>query len=181
MKRIQLIGIGLCLIAMPLVAQDTTRPLPPGQGPRPGMGMGMHGPHGAGGMMGMMQGMMGPMMRVMAYEPGHLLAWKDSLRLTSDQVTRLTAIRDAAKAAHDAAAGSAMTHMNAVSQAFQAAAPDTNALRVHFNEAHAAMGKAHAVMLSAAARAKAVLTDAQRQRVDVWANQMQQQMQQRMM
>lgn len=175
MKRIQLIGIGLSLIALPLAAQDTTRPRPPGPGRA---GMGMHGPHGADGMTGMMHEMMGPMMRAMAYEPGHLLAWKDSLRLTNDQVTRLTAIRDAAKAAHDAAAGGAKTHMNAVSQAFQAAAPDTNALRAHFNEAHAAMGKAHGAMLSAAARAKAVLTDAQRQRVDVWANEMQQHMQQ---
>jgi len=180
MKRIQLIGIGLSLIALPLAAQDTTRPRPPGPGPRAGMGM--HGPHGGGAMMGMMHDMMGPMMRVMAYEPGHLLAWKDSLRLTNDQVTRLTAIHDAAKAAHDAAAGGAKTHMNAVSQAFQAAAPDTNALRAHFNEAHAAMGKAHGVMLSAAAQAKAVLTDAQRQQVNVWADAMQQRMlQQRMM
>jgi hypothetical protein len=64
--------------------------------------------------------------------------------------------------------------MNALSQAFQAAAPDTNALRAHFNEAHAAMGKAHGVMLAAAAQAKAVLTDAQRQRVEAWANAMQQ-------
>ena len=176
MKRIQLIAIGLSLIAMPLVAQDTTRPHHPGPGPRAGMGM--QGPHGGDAMMGMMGDMMGPMIKVMAYEPGHLLAWKDSLRLTNDQVTRLTAIRDAAKAAHDAAAGGAKTHMNAVSQAFQAAAPDTNALRAHFNEAHAAMGKAHEAMLSAAARAKAVLTDAQRQRVDVWANEMQQHMQQ---
>jgi Spy/CpxP family protein refolding chaperone len=172
MRRIQLIGIGLSLIALPLAAQDTTRPRPPGPGPRAGMGM--HGPHGGGAMMGMMHDMMGPMMRVMAYEPGHLLAWKDSLRLTNDQVTRLTAIRDAAKAAHDAAAGGARTHMNAVSQAFQAAAPDTNALRAHFNEAHAGMGKAHWVMLAAAAQAKPILTDAQRQRVEAWANAMEQ-------
>lgn len=176
MKRIQLIGIGLSLIAMPLAAQDTTRPRPPGPGPRAGMGM--HGPHGGDAMMGMMREMMGPMIRIMAYEPGHLLAWKDSLRLTNDQITKLTAIRDAARSAHDAAAADAKTHMNAVSQAFQAAAPDTNALRAHFNEAHAGMGKAHWAMLSAAARAKPVLTDAQRQRVDVWANEMQQHMQQ---
>lgn len=173
MKRIQLICFGLSLIAMPLAAQDTTRPRPPGPGPRAGMGM--HGPSGAGGMMGMMSmmgEMMGPMIRIMAYEPGHLLAWKDSLRLTPDQITKLTAIRDAAKSAHDAAAGGAKTHMNAVSQAFQAAAPDTNALRAHFNEAHAGMGKAHWAMLSAAAQAKPVLTDAQRQRVEAWANAM---------
>ena len=180
MKRLQLIGIGLSLIALPLTAQDTTPPRPPGPGPRAGMGM--HGPHGAGGMMGMMGEMMGPMIRAMAYEPGYLLARKDSLRLTNDQITKLTAIRDAARSAHDAAAGGAKTHMNAVSQALQAAAPDTNALRAHFNEAHAAMGKAHEAMLLAAAQAKAALTDAQRQQVNVWADAMQQRMlQQRMM
>ncbi len=170
MKALGLITISLCCIAAPLAAQDTTRPQP--RGPGPHAGMGMHGD----AMMGMMREMMGPMMRIMAYEPGHLLAWKDSLRLTNDQITKLTAIRDAARSGHDAAAAAAKTHMNAVSHAFQATAPDTNALRAHFTEAHAAMGNAHWAMLSAAAQAKPVLTDAQRQRVEAWANAMQQRM-----
>lgn len=172
MKALRLITISLCCIAAPLAAQDTTHPRPPG----PRAGMGMHGPYGGDAMMGMMREMMGPMIRIMAYEPGHLLAWKDSLQLTADQITKLTAIRDAAKSGHDAAAAAAKTHMNAVSQAFQATAPDTNALRAHFTEAHAAMGNAHWAMLSAAAQAKPVLTDAQRQRVEAWANAMQQRM-----
>jgi hypothetical protein len=48
----------------------------------------------------------------------------------------------------------------------QAAAPDTVALRTHFDGAHAAMGRAHLDMLLAAAQARAVLTDAQRRQVD---------------
>jgi len=123
-----------------------------------------------------MQEMMAPMMRAMAYTPQHLLARKDTLKLTADQVTRLTALQNTAKTGHDAAAADIKAHLGAVSQAFQAAAPDTNALRQHFDAAHAAMGKAHWVMLSAAAQARAVLTDAQRQTVDAWVNTMQQRM-----
>lgn len=125
-----------------------------------------HDMAGQGRMHEMMEEMMGPMMRGMAFAPDHLLARKDALGLTSPQVTRLTAIRDAAKTAHDAAHTDAKTHMDAVALAMQAAAPDTNAVRVHFQAAHDAMGRAHLTMLTAAAQAKAVLTDDQRGRVD---------------
>jgi hypothetical protein len=66
--------------------------------------------------------------------------------------------------------------MGAVSQAFQTAAPDTTALRPHFEAAHAAMGKAHWAMVAAAAQSRAVLTDAQRQKIDAWVATMQQRM-----
>jgi hypothetical protein len=68
--------------------------------------------------------------------------------------------------------------MGVVSQAFQTAAPDTSAIRPHFEAAHAAMGKAHWAMVAAAAQSRAVLTDAQRQKVDAWVTMMQQRMQQ---
>ncbi|HET9385802.1 MAG TPA: Spy/CpxP family protein refolding chaperone, partial [Gemmatimonadales bacterium] len=116
--------------------------------------------------------MMAPLMRVMAFTPDHLLANKDSLKLTPQQVTKLTALRDAAQPAHDASAADAKTHMDAIAQAWGAAAPDTAALRAHFHAAHEGMGKAHWVMLAAAAQARAVLTDEQRTRVDQWAARM---------
>ena len=130
----------------------------------------------AGGdeMMAMMREMMAPMVRIIAYTPGSLLAHKDSLNLTADQVSKLTAIRDANRAGHDAAAADFKTHMDELTQAFQTAAPDTNALRPHFDAAHAAMGKAHWAGLSAAAQARALLTDAQRQKVDAAVNAMMQ-------
>jgi Spy/CpxP family protein refolding chaperone len=96
------------------------------------------------------------------------------LKLTSDQVTKLTAIRDAAKPAHDAAVADFKTHAGAVSSGFQRASPDTSAIRPHFEEAHAAMGKAHWAALSAAAQAKAVLTDDQRKKVDAAVTRMMQ-------
>jgi LTXXQ motif family protein len=117
-----------------------------------------------------MQEMMAPMMGSMAYAPDHLLARKDSLGLTAQQVTRLTALRDATKSAHDAAHAEAKAHMDALASAFRGAAPDTAAVKQHFQAAHAAMGKAHWTMLAAAAQAKAVLTDEQRARVDRWAS-----------
>lgn len=172
MKALGLITLALCITA-PLAAQDTTHARHPGQRTRTGMAQ--REAHGdMDDMMPMMRAMMAPMMRVMAYTPDHLLARKDSLKLTADQVTKLTTIRDAAKAAHDAGAGDMKTHMDALAQAFQTASPDTSALRVHFDEAHAAMGKAHWAMLSAAAQSRAVLTDAQRQRIDAWVTMMEQ-------
>jgi hypothetical protein len=139
--------------ALPLAAQQ------------PRMG---HDEHKSSHMMQMEQ-MMAPMMRAMAYAPDHLLARKDSLKLTTQQITRLTALRDAAKSAHDAAAADARAHMGAMAQAWNAASPDTAAAKVHFQAAHTAMGNGHWVMLAAAAQAKAVLTDDQRARVERWA------------
>jgi LTXXQ motif family protein len=163
-------------VAAPLAAQQpdsAKRPMtmPMGQGmmDRAG-GMEMHGEMG---MMAQMMEMMGPMMRTMAFAPDHLLARKDALDLTPQQVTRLTALRDAAKAAHDAAQTDMRTHMDAMAQTMKANAPDTTALKQHFQATQAAMGRAHWAMLSAAAQARGVLTDAQRGRVDGWADMMQ--------
>jgi hypothetical protein len=133
---------------------------------QPGM-MGQGKPH-----MMQMEQMMAPMMRGMAFAPDHLLMRKDALALTAQQVTRLTALRDAAKTAHDAAEADGKAHMGAFAQAMQASAPDTGAVRLHFQGAHAAMGKAHLTMLTAAAQAKALLTDEQRGRVNGWVDAM---------
>jgi hypothetical protein len=150
-------------VATPLAAQqpDSAKPMQ-----RAG---GMEMP----GMMGQMMEMMSPMMRAMAFEPDHLLARKDALELTPQQVTRLTALRDAAKTAHDAAHSDMETHVQAMAQTMKATAPDTTALKQHFQAAQAAMGRAHWAMLSAAAQARAVLTDVQRGRVEGWADMMQ--------
>ncbi len=171
MKSLALIAVGLCCIAAPLAAQqDTTHARRPAQPPRAAMGRGMERGERGGmdDMVSMMHEMMGPMIHVVAYTPDHLLAHKD----TSDQVTKLTAIRESAKAAHDAAVSDVKTHMNELSTVFQNASPDTNALRIHFQAAHTAMGKAHWAMLTAAAQSRAVLTEAQRSKIDTWVTTM---------
>jgi Spy/CpxP family protein refolding chaperone len=152
------------LVAAPLAAQHPAKP-------DTGMMHHMMGPGMMGPMM-QMQEMMEPMMRAMAFAPDHLLMRKDDLHLSAQQVARLTAIRDAAKTAHEAAQAEAKAHMGALGQAMQANAPDTSSVRVHFQAAHAAMGQAHLTMLTAAAQAKAVLTDEQRGRVNGWADAM---------
>lgn len=113
-------------------------------------------------------GMMGgsAMMAAMATDPAHLLAMKADLHLTADQERRVTAIRDSARPGHDAARQSGEMHAGELATAMQAAVPDTATVRMHFEAAHAAMGRAHLLMLESAAQARAVLTDAQRQRVD---------------
>jgi len=173
MKVLRLIPISLCCIAAPLTAQDTTHARRPA--PRAHARMEQRAGHGEmDEMMPMMREMMAPMMRAMAYTPEHLLSRKDSLKLTPDQVNRLTAIQTAAKSAHDAAAADMKAHMTELSQVFQGASPDTSVLRMHFDAVHAAMGKAHWAMLSAAAQARGALTDAQRQKVDAWVSAMEQ-------
>ncbi len=162
--------LGALAVAAPLVAQqpampDSMRHSMMGPGPMPGMGMMMEG--------SMMQEMGPVMMRVMLYTPQHLLARKDALALTADQVTRLTALREGSKTARDAAIADAMTHMKELETAANAPHPDTSALKTHFQAAHAAMGKAHWAMLASATQARAVLTDAQRTKVQVWADSMQ--------
>ena len=161
-------------VAAPLAAQQPdsarkpTRPMGHmGPGMMQGRMMERHGP-----MMGHMSPMMGPMMRGMGYNPEHLLMKKDQLQLTAQQITRLTALRDASKTTHDAAQADAKTHMDALHQVLQANALDTTALRQHFQAAHSAMGNAHFAMLRATAQAKAVLNDAQRGRVEGWMDAM---------
>ena len=139
----------------PLAAQQHRAPRGMPQG-----GM-MHGD-----MMPGMDSMMAPMMRAMAYAPEHLLRRKDALHLTSDQVAQLTTLGDAAKAAHDAAAQQAQMHMGEMEQVMQAAAPDTAAVKHHFEAAHRLMGDAMWAMLQAAAQGRALLTDEHRTQVD---------------
>lgn len=182
MKTIQMLG--LLALAAPLAAQEPMKR----DSMRPGMMQGMMGEGMMGGMMGPgmmshmmeMQRMMGPMMRGMAFAPEHLLSRKDVLGLTAQQVSRLTTLRDAAKAAHEAAGAEARRHFEALQPLLGGAAADTAALKQHFQAGHAAMGNAHWTMLRAAAQAKAVLTDEQRGRVNGWADAMQMHMGQMM-
>src|SRR6266699_3684203 len=135
MNRISMLGLA-ALAAAPLAAQQ---PMPP-------MGHMMGDPMA-------MQEMMGPMMQVMLYTPQHLLARKDALGLTADQVGRLTTLRGATQAAQDAAMGEAKAHMQELEQA--------------------AMGKARWLALASAVQARAILNDAQRAKLNAWADSMQ--------
>ncbi len=117
-----------------------------------------------------MEDMMAPMMGAMAFQPDQILSKKDSLNLTAAQVSRLTSLQDAAKKAHEDCAAAAKPHLDAIAQRLGATAPDTAALKEHFDAAHAAMGKGHWSMFAIAMQARAVLSDDQRSRVERWAS-----------
>ena len=158
--KIALVALAL---AAPLAAQQSDSMHHPMMGA--GHGMTMDDP--------MMERMGPSLMRMMLYTPQHLLARKDALGLTPDQVGRLTALRDGAKATRDAAMAEAETHLKELEEVANAAKADTAALKTHFQAAHTAMGKAHWTMLASSAQARAVLTDAQRAKVQIWADSMQ--------
>lgn len=135
---------------------------------------------GMGGMMGGMGGLMGhmmemgggAMMRGLLFSPAHLLMHKEALGLTDQQVGKLTALRDAAKTGHDAGMTEQEKHAKALQAALTAATPDTVAVKAHFEEMQAGLARAQWAMLSAAAQARAVLTEVQRARVDGWGDAM---------
>ena len=127
-----------------------------------------HDEHSHSRMMSHMNQMMAPMMGVMAYAPDHLLDRKESLKLTAQQITRLTSLQDGAKKAHEQCAADAKPHMDAIAQGVSAGA-DTVALKQHFDAAHAAMGKGHWTMFGIAMQARGVLTEQQRAQVDRWS------------
>ncbi|HUK22736.1 MAG TPA: Spy/CpxP family protein refolding chaperone [Gemmatimonadales bacterium] len=182
MKPIRIVTAGLAAVALTtsLYAQqrDTSPPrVPPsmrhdGMGMGGGMGMGM----GMEGMMGHMGEMMQPMMRVMVSSPAHLIMHREPLDLTDQQVQKLTALRNASQTAEQAARDDADKHAKELADVLAKPNPDTNQLKMHFNAMQAAMAKGHWAALSAAAQARAILTETQRARVDGWADAMEQMM-----
>jgi len=177
-----LTAVTLALSAALAAQQDTVRPRGPGPHcvgadcPRMGapagggMGMGMMQGHGGmGGGMGMMEG--GPMARTMAFAPARLLEHREALKLSEQQVQRLTKLRDDAQQAHDAQHEMAMQYMEELGKL--AGSTDTAAVRAAFMGHHQAMGGAHWIMLRAAVQARGILNEVQRARVDGWVDAMQ--------
>lgn len=154
-----LVAIGLA--TAPLVAQHPAAPMSRMMGDPMGM-----------------QEMMEPVASVMLYTPLHLLARKDALGLTADQVARLTALRDATTAAQGAAMSEAKSHLEELQGASDAGSPDSAVVKTHFLAAHAAMGRARWLSIRSALEARALLTDGQRMKLKAWADSMQAWMQQ---
>ena len=174
-------------IAVPVAAQqpDSARQAAPPFGTMMGRGMMpggmmqggaqmMMGPM-AGHMMQMM-GMMGPMMRAMAFSPAQLLAHPDDLKLSKEQVTKLSALRDRFAATHDSAFALMQSHMKEMATLLSTATPDTVKIKPHFDAWQGGMTRAHWAMLSASTQARAILTETQRARVEGWADAAQQMM-----
>lgn len=127
-----------------------------------------HGWPGANGRQGMMPGGMGMMRAGGEFAPERLLARNGELKLTARQITDLTTLRDATRSATEAAMASAKTHLGELKAVMDAGGTDTAAIKKHFEGAHDAMGQAMLARILAGARARAVLTDAQRKAVEAW-------------
>ncbi len=168
MRALALLAAATAALTIPAAAQQPTAQQPAAHPPAAGHAQMMPG-HRMDMMMPGMDSMMAPMMHVMSYTPEHLLADKAALHLTPEQQSELTALRDAAKAAHDAAAQQAAMHLREMEQVLQPAVPDTTATQTPFDAAHRFMHEAMWAMIRSAAQARALLTDAQRKQVDEMA------------
>lgn len=172
------LSVALVLMAGPLAAQQQQQQPPPpppqpapAQGPRMGM-KGMGGMRGMPGMMGLM-GMQGPgreFREVGLYAPRLLIARRQALGLSAEQVSRLEAWAQEARQAADKAAAEARTHWDQLAEIWKQPAPDPNQVRSHAQAAMQAMQAARLAHLVAAAQAKAVLTPEQRGRLEGWAD-----------
>jgi len=145
------LGLATVLVS-PLVAQQPDRG---GAMGRPG-GMRGHGPS-------MMMWHRGG-----TYSPERLLARNGELQLTAQQITALTALRDATHKSMQTAMDQGRKHLDELRVAMDATAPDTVAIRTHFLAAQEAMGQARLARMVSDVRAKALLTDAQRAQVEKW-------------
>ena len=120
------------------------------------------------GMMQEMQGMMHDMMAVHAYAPAELLDRTNDLALTADQVKKLEALATEVKTAKaHARSEHDIRHARIVAE-FKLPRPDAAKVKADAQEAMQDMGAAHGIELSAMARAKGLLTDAQRDKVAAW-------------
>jgi hypothetical protein len=155
---------GAAFLAMSTIATAQNAPMPRHE---PGV-MGGRMEAQMQGMMQEMQGMMHDMMAIHAYAPDELLDRRADLSLTADQVKALeglaTEVKTAkahAKSEHD------VRHARIVAE-FKVPRPDPAKVKADAQEAMQDMGAAHGIELSAMARAKGLLTDAQRDKVTAW-------------
>lgn len=150
----------LALAASPLLAQGHEGHGQPQQ--RQGMGMmgGMHMGGGGDQPMGPLTGRFGK------YAPAAVLAMKDHLALTADQLSKLTALAEAEKAEVMAAHHPAHAAHMELRKLEGAEAPDTAAMRPFFLAHHAAEGTMQWIRVTHAIQAKALLTPTQRAHVE---------------
>ena len=127
-----------------------------------------HG-QGMGQMGGMMPGMdqhMGEMALIHAYDPAALLEKASELSLTKEQVTKLEALAADTKAGKEKAHAQHNTHHEQLATVFKQATPDPTRVAEHARAAMQAMADAHGAELAVFAKAKGLLTDEQRAKVD---------------
>ncbi len=106
----------------------------------------------------------------MPFDPARLLARKDALGLSAQQVAQLTALENNAKPGMTAAQKQIKTERAAIASGLNADAPDTVQLKRHYEALQTAAGNEHWARVSTSLKAWAVLTEEQRGKVRGWAD-----------
>lgn len=106
----------------------------------------------------------------MPFDPARLLARKEALGLSAQQVAQLTALENNAKPGMTAAVQQIKSERAAIAAGLNAAAPDTVQLKRHYEALPTAAGNARWARVSASLKARAVLTEEQRGNVRGWAD-----------
>lgn len=99
---------------------------------------------------------------------GALLRFREQLELTDEQVSRLEALEEPLRQAHEEAQKTIQEHQRQLREAWQADEPDRNAIRSHMQAIMEAQQAAQLAALDAMLGARAVLTDEQRGRLQGW-------------
>jgi Spy/CpxP family protein refolding chaperone len=132
---------------------------------RPMMQQGMRQMQAPQRQMTQMAGWMG---QEAVYNPAHLLQRRQALELTDDQVSRLEALAEETKQAHQQAQSEMQGRAEQLREAWGAEQTDPDAIRTRASSLMELQNNAHLVMLTSAAQAKALLTAEQRGRVTGW-------------
>jgi Spy/CpxP family protein refolding chaperone len=104
------------------------------------------------------------------YSPDRLIARREALGLTPEQVQRLEALAQEVRRAREAADSVARTRGSQIEQLWREGAPNVDQLRSQAEAILQARQRAQIAALAAAAEAKALLTAEQRGRVAGWAD-----------
>lgn len=105
-----------------------------------------------------------------AYNPGRLIARREALRLTAEQVQRLESLAQEVRKAREAADSIVRARRSQMVQLWSEEAPNVDRLRAEAEAVLQARQRAEIAALTAAAQAKALLTPEQRGRVAGWAD-----------
>lgn len=130
------------------------------------------GPMSPMGRMGPGQGQMrqrDPMAAFGRFAPQHLLERRGLLELSDEQAQRLGALTQPVREAHEKAQATVQERREHLIEAWQADQPDPGLIRSHAQAIMQAHQAAQLAAIEAAARAKAVLSDEQRGRLQGWA------------
>ena len=104
----------------------------------------------------------------LGFGPSHLLARRQALDLTAQQISRLEALEREVHVVEDATRSAVREHSDALREAWNAETLDADAVRTHTRALMEARQTLELARLDAALEARSLLDDGQRGRVEGW-------------